>query len=67
MEEQRRVQEAEIGRGTGNEGAQQSVPTNPAPTSNTLGQFFFFTLILVDKKVLLRIREPVAMTWMSLD
>lgn len=35
MEEQRRVQEAEIGRGTGSEGGQQSVPANTGSSSNT--------------------------------
>ena len=34
MEEQRRVQEAEIGRGTGSEGGPQSVPANTGSTSN---------------------------------
>lgn len=33
MEEQRRVQEAEIGRGTGSEGGQQNPPANTGSSS----------------------------------
>lgn len=33
MEEQRRVQEAEIGRGTGSEGGQQNPPSNTGTSS----------------------------------
>jgi hypothetical protein len=40
MEEQRRVQEAEIGRNTSGEGSQQNPPANTGTTSK-INSFFF--------------------------
>ncbi len=43
MEEQRRVQEAEIGRSTGGEGSQQNPPANTGTSSEIKLFSFFFT------------------------